>query len=221
MTKTFREHLQRAIPETCDLCNIWSEWWRDMTRPKRETITMTNTETKTMSKTKIFREYLQRAIPETCEIWDTDYNFDNWEPGFMTICVTWQLRVTLDSIRNSCDVFSQKNGILEHPRLNIQWKDLSTVPTVADKRVRNLPLIANSSWCKRHWQTLTVQHFLNFAYSSQYSNWASLINIITLLHIVYNRKLVSVVKFLEKLCLNFQWPKSWNSLDYRDVRVRV
>ena len=103
-TNTFREHLQRAIPETCDLCNIWSEWWGDMTRPKRETITMTNTETKTMTKTNTFREHLQRAILETCEIWDTDYNFDNWEPEFMTICVTWQLRVTLDSIRNSCDV---------------------------------------------------------------------------------------------------------------------
>ena len=36
---------------------------------------------------------------------DTDYNTDNWEPGFMTIFVTWQLIVTLDSIRNSCDVF--------------------------------------------------------------------------------------------------------------------
>ena len=105
MTNTFREQLQRAIPETCDLCNIWSEWWGDMTRPKRETITMTNTETKTMTKTNTFREHLQRAILETCEIWDNDYNFDNWEPEFMTICVTWQLRVTLDSIRNSCDVF--------------------------------------------------------------------------------------------------------------------
>ena len=52
----------------------------------------------------IFREHLQRAILETCEIWDTGYNFDNWEPEFMTICVTWQLGVTLDSIRNSCDV---------------------------------------------------------------------------------------------------------------------
>ena len=29
---------------------------------------------------------------------------DNWEPGLMTIFVTWQLIVTLDSIRNSCDV---------------------------------------------------------------------------------------------------------------------
>ena len=41
----------------------------------------------------------------TCDIWDTDYNTDNWEPGIMTIFVTWQLIVTLDSIRNSCDVF--------------------------------------------------------------------------------------------------------------------
>ena len=40
----------------------------------------------------------------TCDIWDTDYNTDNWEPGFMTIFVTWQLIVTLDNICNSCDV---------------------------------------------------------------------------------------------------------------------
>ena len=36
--------------------------------------------------------------PGTCDIWGTDYNSDNWEPGFMTIFVTWQLRETLDSI---------------------------------------------------------------------------------------------------------------------------
>ena len=41
----------------------------------------------------------------TCDIWDTDYNCDNWKTEFITIYVTWQLRVTLDSIRNSCDVF--------------------------------------------------------------------------------------------------------------------
>ena len=40
-----------------------------------------------------------------CDIWDTDYKTDNWEPEFMTIFVTRQLIVTLDSIRNSCDVF--------------------------------------------------------------------------------------------------------------------
>ena len=38
------------------------------------------------------------------DFWDADYNSDHWEPEFMTIIVTWQLRVTLDSIRNSCDV---------------------------------------------------------------------------------------------------------------------
>ena len=38
------------------------------------------------------------------DIWDTNYNSDNWEPEFMTIFVTRQLRVTLDSIRKSCDV---------------------------------------------------------------------------------------------------------------------
>ena len=91
----------------------------DMTQKK--TITQTNTETKTMTKTNTFRELHQRAILETydlwhiwpewwgqlvnCDIWDTDYNLENWEPEFMTIFVTWQLRATLDSIRNSCDVY--------------------------------------------------------------------------------------------------------------------
>ena len=44
--------------------------------------------------------------PETCDIWDTDNNTDNWEPEIMTIFVIWQLIVTLDSIRNSCDVWA-------------------------------------------------------------------------------------------------------------------
>ena len=30
---------------------------------------------------------------------------DSWELGFRTIIVSWQLRVTLESIRNSCNVF--------------------------------------------------------------------------------------------------------------------
>ena len=55
------------------------------------------------------------AIIGTCDIWDTDYNTDNWEPGLMTIFVTWQLIVTLDSIRNSCDVFVIRS--LSHLRL--------------------------------------------------------------------------------------------------------
>ena len=46
-----------------------------------------------------------KTILQSCDNWDTDYNSYNWEPEFMTIFVTWQSRVTLDSIRNSCDVF--------------------------------------------------------------------------------------------------------------------
>ena len=47
----------------------------------------------------------EKTVLETCDIWDTDYSSVNWEPEFMTIFGTWQLIVTLDSIRNSCDVF--------------------------------------------------------------------------------------------------------------------
>ena len=50
----------------------------------------------------------------TLDIWGTDYNTDNWEPGLMTIFVIWQLIVTPDSIRNSCDVcLSKIESILE------------------------------------------------------------------------------------------------------------
>ena len=34
-SNTFRELHQRAILETCDLWDIWSEWWGDMTWPKK------------------------------------------------------------------------------------------------------------------------------------------------------------------------------------------
>ena len=46
----------------------------------------------------------EKTILQTCDIWDTGYSSDNWEPEFMTIFGTWHLIVTLDSIRNSCDV---------------------------------------------------------------------------------------------------------------------
>ena len=58
----------------------------------------------------IFGTSLEPYIPylptrETFDSWGTDYYSDNWEPEFMTVFVSWQLRVTLDSIRNSCDVY--------------------------------------------------------------------------------------------------------------------
>ena len=47
---------------------------------------------------------LTMIIPETCCLWDIDYNSDNWEPKFVTLFMTWQFRVSLDRICNSCDV---------------------------------------------------------------------------------------------------------------------
>ena len=81
-------------PSKCDPRDLWP--LRHLIRMRGHDLT-NKTMTKTKTKTK--------TIPETCDIWDTNYNYDNWEPEFMTIFVAWQLRVTLDSIRNSCDVF--------------------------------------------------------------------------------------------------------------------
>ena len=54
---------------------------------------------------------------QTCDNWDTDYNSYNWEPEFMTIFGTWQLILTLDSIRNSCDVLKPSpNAIWNFPK---------------------------------------------------------------------------------------------------------
>ena len=92
--------------------------WHDQNK-----LTKTNTKTKKMAKTKTntFWEHLLRAILETCDIWDTGYNSDNWEPEFMTIFVTWQLIVTLDSIRNSCDVFFVSYVFVKFSSLSIWW----------------------------------------------------------------------------------------------------
>ena len=84
-----------AILETFDLYDICSEWWGDLTWPKK-------------------------AL-RCCDIWDTDYNTDNWEPEFMTFFVAWQLIVTLDSIRNSCDVLYSK-FFFKQIMLDFRWK---------------------------------------------------------------------------------------------------
>ena len=61
----------------------------------------------------MFFQHPKGAVVGTCDIWDTDYNTDNWESAFMTIFVTWQFIVTLDSIRNSCNVFLMKLEMLK------------------------------------------------------------------------------------------------------------
>ena len=60
-TNTFREHLQGAILETCDLWDIWSEWWGDMTWP---------TKRQRQRQRQIHLESTFKAILETCDLWD-------------------------------------------------------------------------------------------------------------------------------------------------------
>ena len=83
MTNAFREHLQCAIFETCDLWDICSDkTW------------LTNKKTNTQTKTNTFREQLQRAIfdtwdllaiKDTCDICDNLEITDNLEPQNITI----------------------------------------------------------------------------------------------------------------------------------------
>ena len=85
-----------------------------------------------------------QTILETCDIWDTDYNSDNWELEFMTIIVSWQLRVTGDSIRNSCDVFFALKNLF----LFLLWK--VTKLTKGKERVKGtLPLENGFLWRKK------------------------------------------------------------------------
>ena len=84
------------ILETYDHWDIWSELRGEMNWQKNND--------KDIYKDKYKEKDSDKWL--TCDIWDTDYNYDNWEPEFMKIFVTWQLRVTLDSICNSCDVLN-------------------------------------------------------------------------------------------------------------------
>ena len=91
LTRNFREllplrHLIRVM-RTHDLAK----------KNKQKTMTKTKTNTKTTTKT-------WHGL-WACEIVDIS---DSWGPEFMTIIVTWQLKGTLDSIRNSCDVSTTK-----------------------------------------------------------------------------------------------------------------
>ena len=78
-------------------------------RPKNTSIS--TSEKSTLSEVSIF--LFSFVNLETFDIWDTDYNSDNWEPEFMTIFVTSQLIVILDSIRNSCDVLKSIFSLLQ------------------------------------------------------------------------------------------------------------
>ena len=79
--------------------------------------------------------------------WD---NSDNWETEFMTIFVAWQLRVTLDSIRNSCDVFHN-------------------VTTLSMLKKKNYNLLKFLTIFNNFWQFLTILTiFDNFEFFDNY-----------------------------------------------------
>ena len=88
-----------------------------------------------MTKTNTFIEHPQRATLVTCDIWDTDYISGNWGLDFLKIFVTWQSRVTLDSIRNSCDVLYNililpldwKHFMIFSPDLDLDQANFQTV----------------------------------------------------------------------------------------------
>ena len=108
-----REHIQIVVEETCDFRDIWSEWWGDMTWPTKRQLLK---QWKGQSQKEVDRPWHRHDM--VCKLEWIVYISDSWEPEFRTI-VTWQLRVTLDSIRNSCNVwpipmkFLKDTGILD------------------------------------------------------------------------------------------------------------
>ena len=121
LSKTFSEHPQRTILETCDLWDIWPDWWGDMTWPKQ---TMTMTMAMTMAMT--FKEHPQRAILETCDLWDTDITFLTIENNNLKIQRYPWIKSVRDSIRNSCDVFHPGRVLQgwlhsQHHHLHLSW----------------------------------------------------------------------------------------------------
>ena len=114
------------------------------------TIKMTETNTKTMTQT------MTKTILETCDIWDTDYNSDYWEPEFMTIFLIWQLRETLDNIRNSCS-----DWVTEPLLISDLWTKFRLLEKFQifgkDNDIKRTPLKSNpwdswpETWHLRHW----------------------------------------------------------------------
>ena len=99
-TNTFREHIQIVIQETCDFWDIWSEWWGDMTwSTKRQLLK----QQKRQSQLQIDRPWQTHDM--VCKLEWFFLHFRQLRTWIQEIIVTWQSRVTLDSICNSCDVW--------------------------------------------------------------------------------------------------------------------
>ena len=104
---TLRKHPQRGTPETCDLWDIWSELWGEITWPTKKEDKDTNVNNDNEDKEdkedwedtedkenndnnddkednedngdNDKRDYPERVILEIYDLWDTDHISDNWE----------------------------------------------------------------------------------------------------------------------------------------------
>ena len=67
---TFWELHQRAILGTCDLLDILTKWWGDITWPKKTQWQRQMQRQRQWKRQLHFRDFHQRAIQETCSLWD-------------------------------------------------------------------------------------------------------------------------------------------------------
>ena len=140
-TNTFREHLQRATLEICDLWYIWSGWWGHMTWPKKRDNDKDkyNTKTKTKTKTKTFREHLQRAILETCVLWQI---WSGWQ-GDMTR--PKKKTITKTKTKTKTKTLTKTNTFREHLQ--------RAIPETCDLWDISLEWWVDMTWPKkRQWQ---------------------------------------------------------------------
>jgi len=100
-----------------------------------------------------------KTILQTCDNWDTDYNSYNWESEFMTIFVTWQSRVTVDSIRNSCDVYM------------FAWKTSQLTLNVYYQRFRKVFRLHSSDIAQDEKQMWQKQGYHNFCAKRKIVKW--------------------------------------------------
>ena len=149
-----------------------------------------------------------KAILVTCDIWDTDYNYGNWESVFMIIFVTLQWRVTLDNIRNSCDVlWDTFHKHLKLPLVGSYWVLHSLRPQDIPRLGRKLH---SSFWqCTIHdlhhqyLPTMTLQQ------EPWLSPWATLKTPLIRREIIIQWLYITILLVLKYLFA--EWAKIWRS----------
>ena len=141
MTNTFREHLQRAISETFDRWDIWSEWSRKHDLTNKKTMTKTNTKKIKMQ----WQIYLENTFKEQCLILLTVETFYQSDRENMTWPTKrqWQLENTF-KVRSlgllTVETFKQSNEKTWHDQQQRTTRKTKTkTKTITNTRF--------SPWC--------------------------------------------------------------------------